>query len=185
MSARVEPDCRPLAFLFSHMPPKKLRQATLSFSPVAVLPDSRREGAVIVPGPVDVVSSSAPDPVPEAAPKKKSRRSQSYQTKHEIAKFRSTHTLQETVEHFPEVCERTIRRIKKESAKYLKAVHLGEAHMKRRRRLVMYFALGEKLNDFFILIRDAEGVVTGSLLEEFPVLFFGVLQEYYKYSTCT
>eukprot|EP00667_Euglena_gracilis_P028014 EG_transcript_35310 len=46
-------------------------------------------------------------------------------------------------------------------------MHSGKGSQKMNRPLMKYRALGEKLHNFFVLVRDAEGVVTRALLEEF------------------
>jgi hypothetical protein len=148
------------------MAPKKYTQMYLTFGPVATFPDNRREGAVVVPGPVDQTASES-DEVPEVAPGKKPRRMLSYSTKSEIAKFRATSTMANTLAQFPEVSERTIRRIANSANKFEEAKHMGVGEMKKRRPLIKYKALGEQLHKFFLMVRAAEGVVTRALLEQF------------------
>ena len=58
-------------------------------------------------------------------------------------------------------------RVKAQKDKIQANVHAGKGKIKRRRRLVKYFELGEKVFEFFCLIGDAQGAVSGSLLEEY------------------
>jgi hypothetical protein len=149
------------------MAPKKYVQTSLKFGPIANFPDNRREGAVVVPGPTDRMVIDVDAQVPEVAPHKKPKRVLLFATKNEIAKFRASHTMAETRAQFPEVCERTIRRIAKCPLKYQEAKHKGMGGVKMQKPLMKYKALGEKLHAFFVLVRDAEGVVTRALLEQF------------------
>jgi hypothetical protein len=104
---------------------------------------------------------------PDSTPAKKARRDLSLDTKNEILKFRSKHTLEQTLAHFPEASRRTAMRVKLDAAKIRKAVHAGKGTKKRRRPLIKYATLGDKMFEFFCLIRDAQGAVSRSLLEEY------------------
>ena len=148
----------------------KHKQMLLSFAPRAALPERRGEGAVVaarvdaaLPPSNDNLAIGNPDPTPA----KKSRRDLSLNTKHEIVKFRASHTLQETLAHFPETSRRAAMRAKFDAAKILKAVHARKGSVKRQRPLVKYAVLGEKLFEFFCMIRDAQGAVSRGLLEEY------------------
>ena len=137
------------------MPPKKvLKQTTLAFAPRAVFPELRNEGAVIMPRPVE---APAGGPVMGSiyAPARKVRRDLPVGTKNEMAKFSKTHSLEQTAEKYTEVSLSTIKRVKKQTEALAKAMHAREGARKRRRPLVKYRALGEKLHNFFVLVRDA------------------------------
>ena len=138
------------------MAPKQ-KQMLLSFGPKATLPDRRQEGAVVVTR-VDASAPPAPPPValvPDPSPAKKPRRDLSVIVKSEIIAFQGNHSVEETLAHFPEVSRRTVMRIKADAANIRAAAHAGRGKQKRKRRMVKYSVLSEKLYQFFTSIRDA------------------------------
>ena len=92
----------------------------LSFSPRGVLPERRADGAALVPGgPVQAVPPSAPAPYPVSAPPRKKHRHVPAQTKNEVLNFYGKHSIQETLQHFTELSESTVHRIKKDEKRYV------------------------------------------------------------------
>ena len=156
-----------LTFSRSSMAPKKMIQRQLCFAPRAVLPERRAEGAVVVPAGEPAIAAGGPVTGPDAAPGRKPRRDVDLDTKNEALKALRQHSLEKTMAMFPEMSRSTIMRLPKKAAEIQKAVHAGKGSLKRRRPLIKYKPLGEKLYEFFVRVRDAQGVVTRSLLESF------------------
>ena len=143
----------------------KLVQAMLNFAPQARLPERRADGAVVNAPSEAMAVAAGSVPLP---PSKKSRRDLSWAHKNEVLNFKKTHTNQETLARFPEVSLSTLKRMKKQEGEIRKAVHSGRAQIKRKRPLAKYAPLGERLNEFFVLVRDAQGAVTKSLSPACP-----------------
>ena len=86
----------------------KFKQMLLNFGPQARLPDARTEGAVVVPVADLLIAAPAPpvmgpEPAPQPTPPAKVRRCLPLITKHEILKFRKSHSLAQTLVKFPEM----------------------------------------------------------------------------------
>ena len=83
--------------------------------------------------------------------------------KKKVLNYKKTHTNQETLARFPEISLSTLKRMKIQEAGIRTAVHSGRAQIKRKRPLAKYAPLGERLNKFFVMVRDAQGAVTRGL----------------------
>ena len=90
-------------------------------------------------------------------------------TKNEALKCLSQSNLEKTMAVFPEMSRSTIMRLRKNAEEIRKAVHAGRGSMKKRMPLIKYRALGEKVYEFFVRVRDAQGAVSRSLLESYIV----------------
>ena len=153
------------------MAPKKMLQTQLCFAPRAVFPERRSEGAIVVPAGEPAVAVTPPAKPPAMglgpAPKKKARRETDLDTKNEALKCLLGSNLETAAHVFPEMSLSTIKRLPKKAAQIRQEVHAGRGSTKRRMPLMKYRALGEKLHDFFVLVRDAQGAVSRKLLESF------------------
>ena len=151
----------------SSMAPKKMIQRQLCFAPRALLPERRAEGAIVVPAGEAAVAVVEPATGLGPAPGKKHRRDVDLDTKHEALKCFESSNLEKTMAVFPEMSRSTIQRLTRKAEEIRRAVHAGRGSMKRRVPLMKYKPLGEKLYEFFIRVRDAQGAVSRSLLESY------------------
>lgn len=102
-------------------------------------------------------------------PKRKARRDMTVARKVEILNFRKNHSVQATLDRYPEICKRTLQRMAKEESKLRARLHKGGGSVKRRVPLKKYFDMGEQMHQFFIRIRDAHGAVSRDLLESYAL----------------
>ena len=140
-----------------------MRQGILAFGPRAVLPENPNVGAAIISGSIPQPSKGE-ELVEDVGPK--GRRDLDNYKRAEILNYLNKHTMKETLAKYPEVSESTLKRMKRQEKSIRAMVHQGFGKMKRKKDFRKYAALGSAMYDFFIAIREANGAVGRSLLEE-------------------
>lgn len=118
--------------------------------------------APVVPTPV----GSGQDAATEA---RKERRELDVRQSVNVLNYRATHSINSTLERFPEISKSTLLRKKRKEAKLRKELWKGKGTSKRTKGFSKYDALAKQLYQFFTNIRDLHGGVSRGLLEAYAL----------------